>query len=386
MSIISLNTLEANGFKAKLSNKLKFYKGDKLNLSFSISNGLISEIDSQEVINGILPINSIKIEAYMLIGSNKVAGTIIENNNIIFRFTPEYQEIGINQFQIVIIELQDDGSKEILHTPPFTIEVAEPIGVIGEEDNNDVDVARVNYAIVNKSIVGSNETTYISIDEEYKMNVWVAGDVITAEKLNNMETALLKHAQLLDELSYKAITINDFNISQYMAEIGQIVSNIILSWSYNKEPLVQKINNNIIDNSIREYLVNSSIVSNTIFTLNASDGKTDADRSASISFYNGKYIGVGEESSYDSSFILGLNKTLVPSRTGSFTVTSSIGQYIYFAIPLSFGIPVFTVGGFTGGFNLVKTIDFENKFGHIEKYNIWKSDNSNLGNVTVDVR
>ena len=47
MSIVSLNKLEVNGFKAKVSNKLKFYKGDKLNLSFSISNTLISEINSK---------------------------------------------------------------------------------------------------------------------------------------------------------------------------------------------------------------------------------------------------------------------------------------------------------------------------------------------------
>ena len=72
MSIISLNKLEVNGFKAKVSNKLKFYKGDRLNLSFSISNTLISEIDSKEVENGILPINSDKIKAFMLIKDKEI--------------------------------------------------------------------------------------------------------------------------------------------------------------------------------------------------------------------------------------------------------------------------------------------------------------------------
>ena len=107
MSIVSLNTLEVNGFKAKVSNKLKFYKGDRLKLSFSIANSIISEIDSEQVIDGILPITE-NIQALMIIKDKKVVGTIIEDNKIVFDFKPEYQEIGINQFQLVIIEINDN--------------------------------------------------------------------------------------------------------------------------------------------------------------------------------------------------------------------------------------------------------------------------------------
>lgn len=382
MSIISLNKLEVNGFKAKVSNKLKFYKGDRLNLSFSISNTLISEIDSKEVENGILPINSDKIKAFMLIKDKEIAGTIIKNNNIIFKFSPEHQTIGINQFQIVITELQDDGSKEILHTPPFVIEVAEPIGTFEEHEEN---IAKADYAIVGKSTVGSDKTTYININSKYQMTVWKTGDVITATKLNNIENTLVEHAQMLDELLYKAITITSFNISKSIAELGEIVSNLKLTWSYNKEPVIQKLDNSILDNNIREYAVNSNIETNKTFRLDVSDGKNTVNKTTSINFCNGRYHGVSNSENYDSDFILSLNKTLTNSRACSFTVDCGQGQYIFFAIPTRFGTPTFTVGGFTGGFTKVATVDFTNASGYTEPYNIYKSDYSNLGNTTVVV-
>ena len=382
MSIVSLNKLEVNGFKAKVSNKLKFYKGDKLNLSFSISNTLISEINSKEVINGILPIDSDNIKAFMLIKDKEIAGTIIKNNNIIFKFSPEHQEIGINQFQIVITELQEDGSKEILHTPPFVIEIAEPIGTFEEPEEN---IAKVDYAIVGKSVIGSDKTTYININSRYQMTVWETGDVITAAKLNNIENALLEHAKMLDELLYKAITITSFNISKSIAELGEIVANLKLTWSYSKDPVLQKLDNNILENNIREYIIDSDIVTNRTFRLEVNDGKTTVNKTVAINFYNGRYYGVSNSETYDSDFILSLNKTLTNSRACNFTVNCGPVQYIFFAIPTRFGTPTFTVGGFSGGFDKVKTILFENNSGFTENYDIWKSENSNLGNITVVV-
>lgn len=383
MSIVSLNKLEVNGFKAKVSNKLKFYKGDKLNLSFSISNTLISEINSKEVINGILPIDSDNIKAFMLIKDKEIAGTIIKNNNIIFKFSPEHQEIGINQFQIVITELQEDGSKEILHTPPFVIEIAEPIGTFEEPEEN---IAKVDYAIVGKSVVGSDKTTYININSRYQMTVWETGDVITAAKLNNIENALLEHAKMLDELLYKAITITSFNISKSIAELGEIVANLKLTWSYSKDPVLQKLDNNILENNIREYIIDSDIVTNRTFRLEVNDGKTTVNRTVSINFYNGRYYGVSNSETYDSDFILSLNKTLTNSRACNFTVNCGPEQYIFFAIPTRFGTPAFSVGGFEGGFSLVNTLYYTNSFGYTESYDIYRSDYSGLGNTTVVVK
>ena len=217
------------------------------------------------------------------------------------------------------------------------------------------------------------------------MTVWETGDVITAAKLNNIENALLEHAKMLDELLYKAITITSFNISKSIAELGEIVANLKLTWSYSKDPVLQKLDNNILENNNREYIIDSDIVTNRTFRLEVNDGKTTVNKTVAINFYNGRYYGVYSPGSNDSDFILTLNKTLTNSRACSFTVDCGQGQYIFFAIPTRFGTPTFTVGGFTGGFIKAQTLDFENKFGYVESYDIWKSENSNLGNITVVV-
>lgn len=377
--IVSGVDLEVKGYKATLSKKLKFYKGDCLNISFSITSSVISQIDSSEVIEGVLPVTD-NIRAYMLVGSDKVAGTIVQDNKIIFKLTPEYQTVGITELQIVLIEMLDDGSKEILHTPPFNLEIAEPIGDYEEIEE---DIARVGYAIVGKSIVAGNSITYAEVELGYEE--WKTGDLITADKLNRIETAIYEHTQMLDELLYKAITINNFSISKSTAELGEKLIGLILSWSYNKTPTYQKLDNVLIDTELRKYTVEKEISSNTSFKLEVSDGKTTVNRTASINFYNGRYYGVSNSETYDSDFILSLNKTLTNSRACNFTVNCGPGQYIFFAIPTRFGTPKFTVGGFEGGFSKVATIIYVNKYEYSESYDIYKSDNDNLGNTTVVV-
>lgn len=382
MSIISKVGIDANGYKVKLDKKLRFYKGDCLNLSFSISNSMISEIDSQEVINGMLPVDSEKVKVYILAGNEKKSGTIITDNRVVFKLNSDYtKDVGIFQLQLVIIELQEDGSKEILHTPPFEYEVAEPIALFDEELEDDV--AKVGYAVVGRSVVAGNSITYAEVELGYEE--WKTGDLITADKLNKIEAAIYEHTQMLDELLYKAITITSFNISKTLAEIGEVVSNLKLTWSYSKEPTVQKLDGNILDNSIRDHIITSNITSNKTFKLEVSDGKTTVSRNAAINFYNGRYHGVSAEGTYDSDFIMKLTKTLTNSRQNTFSVSCGDGQHVYFAIPTRFGTPTFSVGGFSGGFIKVSTLDFTNKFGYTEPYDIWKSENSNLGKITVVV-
>ena len=372
MSIVSHNTLKVNGLTPTLTNKLKFYYGDRLNLSFSINNKLISEINSEEVIDGLLPIDSPNIEAKMLIENHEVVGTIIEDNNVVFMLEPEYQTIGITKFQIVIIEYLEDGSKEILHTPPFPIEIAEPIGYYDNEQ------ARVGYAIVGKSRVAQNVAVTAAIDYEYTMTVWETGDLITADRLNNIERAL-------DSLLYKAITISSFNISKSVAEFGETLTNLTLSWSFSKLPTYQRLDGVELDLSLRSFVIEGPITSNKTFKMETSDGKTAVSRTTGVTFYNGRYHGASAEGVYDSNFIMKLTKTLTNSRQNTFNVSCGDGQYVYFAIPTRFGTPTFSVGGFSGGFVKVSTLDFTNKFGYTEPYDIWKSENSNLGKIAVVV-
>lgn len=377
MSIASINSLVASGYKAKLSNRLRFYKGDRLDLCFSIANQLISEVDSNEVVDGILPIDSPNIEAKLILESQEIIGTVIEDNRVVFRFEPEYQNVGMNYFQIVIIEHCEDGTKDILHTPIFPIEIAEPLGFLPE---NDDDTAVVGRAIVGYSRVRS--ATPVDIDLGYEP--WVDGDIITAERLNDMERRISQNVSSLDQLLYTPISISSFSITPDTAELGLVVSEVKLTWSYNKAIESQKLNNVELETSIKSAIFND-VSSNKTYTLWVTDGKTNASRSASISFLNGRYYGSRIEDTYNSEFILSLNKQLASSKNTTFTTNCADSQYIYFAIPTRFGEPTFSVGGFVGGFVKAATIDFTNYSGYTEKYNLYRSNNPSLGNTTVTV-
>ena len=203
------------------------------------------------------------------------------------------------------------------------------------------------------------------------------------------DTELREEIQALkDIVNYVAPKINSFSMSPSTTtyEIGSKVSGLKFSWNLNKNVTSQSLTGCIIGVNDRSANYLSEISSNKTFTLSVSDGKNTANANKSINFYNKKYYGVAtERSEYDSGFILGLNGSLVNSRTGNFTVNAGEGQYIYFAIPTSFGTPTFTIGGFSGGFDLVNTIDFTNASGYTTKYNIYRSTNANLGNTTVVV-
>ena len=62
-----------------------------------------------------------------------------------------------------------------------------------------------------------------------------------------IEATIYEHTQMLDELLYKAITINNFSISKSTAELGEKLIGLILNWSYNKTPTYQKLDNVLID-------------------------------------------------------------------------------------------------------------------------------------------
>lgn len=203
------------------------------------------------------------------------------------------------------------------------------------------------------------------------------------------DTELREEIQALkDIVNYVAPKINSFSMSPSTTtyEIGSKVSGLKFSWNLNKNVTSQSLTGCTIGVNDRSANYSSEISSNKTFTLSVSDGKNTANANKSINFYNKKYYGVAtERSEYDSGFILGLNGSLVNGRTGNFTVNAGERQYIYFAIPTSFGTPTFTIGGFSGGFDLVNTIDFTNASGYTTKYNIYRSTNANLGNTTVVV-
>lgn len=197
---------------------------------------------------------------------------------------------------------------------------------------------------------------------------------------------------------YKPIAVNSFSHNNSIQEIGSNLPSSLFSWNFSKAPSSAAIVNQSTKQSMpvnaqagqATMLFNTPLTSTTTFRISATDAHNKtASKDATIYFYHGKYYGVSEISSaeyIDSAFIQKLTKQLVSGRTGKFSVNAGNGQYIYFAIPSSFGTPVFFVGGFEGGFDLIKTLEYTNPSGGKATYNVYRSTNASLGSTEVEVR
>ena len=298
--MISNIDIMINEYEATLSKQIKLYRGDTLTLSFALSNTLISRIESEDIIDGMLPLDG-SITAKVLIEDadkiDYISGTIINNNRIEFKLLEKHtNKIGVNKMQIVLLQVSEDNLTEILHSPPFEFEIRNPIGNLDGEYRTDRDIT--DKARTDSSI---GETTYI-INLGY--TPWVSNEIIATSKLNFMYNLICKNIQDIEELKYKPISITSLSLSRSIAEKGEEVTNLVANWSYNKTPISQSFNGVSLDNNIKTYSINGTYSSDTSFILKASDGKTNISKNIDIKFYNGKYFGSkAEPVIYDSSFI-----------------------------------------------------------------------------------
>lgn len=107
---------------------------------------------------------------------------------------------------------------------------------------------------------------------------------------------------------------------------------------------------------------------------------------ATICFYNGIYWGAATTpGEINSAFLLTLSHRLQPALSLNFTCNTGVDEYIWYAAPSSYGTPLFNVGGFDGGFSKITTFNFTNSSGYSDNYDVWRSDNANLGSTVVKV-
>lgn len=194
---------------------------------------------------------------------------------------------------------------------------------------------------------------------------------------------------------YKPIQITRFD-GGTTVELGSTVDDVTLTWDYNKEPATLQLDKTDVTKTDGLFdktrkLTKLGLKTNKTWTLVATDARgASSTKTTGVSFKLKRYWGVGKPANanaIDSAFILGLEGgELSDNRVKDFTVTATDGNYILYAIPASYGTPVFYVGGFEGGFNLVRTFDLTNASGHVESYNVYQSGNANLGKTTVNVK
>ena len=190
-----------------------------------------------------------------------------------------------------------------------------------------------------------------------------------------------------DEFNYKPITISAFTNNRNTVEMGTKITDVTLNWILSKNPKTMMINSESITplSTRTKTYSGQNITQNVAYTLKVTDEKdASATKSTSITFLNGVYWGAkAAPGSYDSAFVLTLTKGLQGNKNKTFTATAGADEYLYYALPTRYGAVTFNVGGFDGGFTKVATIEFTNASGYKENYDIYKSDNANLGSQTV---
>lgn len=363
----------------------------------------------------------------------------------------ELNEVGDITVQIRLYSADADTSPRWT-TPPFTgIKVLNPIG---DFDGEEVGVMLTDYG----TCAYSNEDVVIT-DENglYVPTNWRIGDVVSAIRLNKMETGIASSSsvshnlastqyfntlaemkaypteklvngvityvvetnkryeyflgntidattgkwreylkgiqEIIDDYSYIEPVISSFYSTPTATtyEIGTVIqSPITFNWGVNKTVNTQTLTDcTIANNIIRTANYNNFILSDKTFTLSINDGKKTITKSISFNFRHYRYWGVATEPTvYNGAFIKSLSlKEFATNRLkSSFSVTADEDEYIYYCYPTSWGEAIFNVGGFDGGFTLVDTIEFLNDSGEATQFNIYKSENINLGTQTIIVK
>ena len=311
----------------------------------------------------------------------------------------ENDKIGIYKLQI---QLYDSGLGRIT-IPEVEFAVLSPIFYDPETDGVIVDDSTVGDSVLGQP------------DEVTGFYEWYKGQIVSAERLNAIQDKI-KELQIkidsvdvgkvtakevsyehdeftnvqdaLDSLLYKSPTVTSLTTTYSggtTLEMGTVLSSVTFNWAYNKNITSQAFANVSLDPSVRTYTYTKGIFNTTTLSLTASDGKGSCSKSITFTYANRIFYGVSSTSTYNTALLKSLSNTLSNSKARSFTVNAGSNQYIFYAVPTRLGGCKFAVHGFEGGFEKVATISYTNSQSYTESYDIYKSDNPNLGNTTVVV-
>ena len=200
---------------------------------------------------------------------------------------------------------------------------------------------------------------------------------------------------VLDALFYQALTLS-LSASPNTYEKGVVLTSQAVSWSYNKSVQAQSITGvgvvspTLLLSDRAKVLTLSNVSTNTVITLTADDvlGDDYPQKSTSVTlrFLNRLYYGKALVGTINSAFVLALStQPLSSTRQVNFNITTGENEFIWFCCPVAYGTPSFKTNGFNGGLTLEATITLVNASGYSESYNVYKSDNHNLGLTSVEV-
>lgn len=253
-----------------------------------------------------------------------------------------------------------------------------------------------NWMVLAEKGATGGDTPTIEIGENG--NWWINGvdtgcpsvSTEVTERLDNLQEAVDDLTDVVGDLSYEPIEITSFGHNAGVKEIGSTATSVTLSWALNKDPESQDIDGTPMSLDARQYTIGTAnLTGNKTYKLTVTDERgTSVSRTTTVTFLNGIYYGVGavNTDNTNNAFIQSLTKVLSDTRVRDFTATANTGEYIFYCIPSRLGTPTFFVGGFEGGFDLLKNIAYTNPSGYEEDYAVYRSVQTGLGKTTVNVK
>lgn len=202
--------------------------------------------------------------------------------------------------------------------------------------------------------------------------------------IEGLDTDVEELKKNVADLMYEPIAVTGFANSVNTVEIGQTITAVTLSWTFNKAPATVTIDgeSQSAAQSGSLALTGLTLTSDKTWTLQGTDERDAvASKTTKISFLNGVYYGA--LASFDGD-ISQLTRVLTSTRARTVTVTADAGKYIWYVSPTRLGACSFKVGGFDGGFEGT-TMEITNASGYTETYNVYKTTNAGLGKTTVTV-
>lgn len=180
-----------------------------------------------------------------------------------------------------------------------------------------------------------------------------------------------------------------------LAEVGETITNPAFTAVYSTSGVVSDVTLTDSENDVAEVVSNPmSFASGYSFTKNAFDDYVDFTLQATqnnrfvktdtfrLKWVQKVYYGVSTAGQTGSVFITGLSSLLSPTKFTTFNATAGGGQKIYFACRSGFGDVVFTIKNVQTPFTKT-TVSVTNAHGFAENYDLYESDDANLGAVNV---
>lgn len=157
-------------------------------------------------------------------------------------------------------------------------------------------------------------------------------------------------------------------------EIGASVASVNFTWSINKNPTTQSLNQGVgaIPLTDRAHLFTGPYTTNQTFQVTVGDGTTSDSASVSTTFSPKRYWDAWPDDAPDNSEIIGMQQELAGSRAKAITYNCTGGRFPIYAYPKSFGaLSGVTVGGLAFSDYALDEMSLTNAQGYTQDYYVF---------------